>query len=751
MKHISNLLFCSSALFAQGQNCTTTELGLNPLIAGWWADADLAENGDIVGAIIDEPGLTDLFVVKTAVDGQLIWQTYVAPTNPEVRLLPKQAVAMPDGGLAVLGYTMMGPTMYEHNFVARLRADGTMQWARYYMKNNSSSFDWTRTSKLVALPTGELLLALARSNGISAIRLDAEGLPVWHRRYAPSSTGSYGTVTGLDASVEENGIMTLMGTGTQSELWLCRVGTDGSILWSKQYQGLSANYGHVLSLSDGGVVVYSIQGIHRFDPDGTWLWGWQTNVGQDVVELMNGDLLVHGDNTMKLDPDGMLLEAWATTYGYEGSRIISARGDSIRLAQGFQGTGGEPMVTLLPSLADLDCMGNNYTPIMNAHPGATSVTDSGFVHLDSVKTWTMSYGEPVEFGQLDVSLGFASTGPRPGLGMMYYAGYENLGGLPSGPVTATLTFDPMLIFGSGYPPPASVTENTVTWELPALESFHQSDYAALWATFHVPAEAEMGYMVNATMQLTQDSTEFGLANNLITLDQPVSNSYDPNDKLVFPRDNYHIVNDSILDYTIRFQNTGTAEAYTVVIVDTLPLDVDVTTFRMGTASHACTYTLTGNGLLTFTFDNILLPDSNTNEPLSHGLVNFRIKPILPLQLGQEITNAADIYFDFNEPIRTPDATVVVTDETGVQPLVKPAQLVVYPVPVKNNLTAVVPEGFKPVHAFAVGVDGRRLPLVLPPSSAGQVQFATQHLPAGAYVLTLRAQDGRRLSARFVKE
>jgi hypothetical protein len=84
-------------------------------------------------------------------------------------------------------------------------------------------------------------------------------------------------------------------------------------------------------------------------------------------------------------------------------------------------------------------------------------------------------------------------------------------------------------------------------------------------------------------------------------------------------------------------------------------------------------------------------------------------------------------------------------------LVKPAQLVVYPVPAKNSLTAVLPEGFKPVQAFVIGVDGRKLPMTLPPISAGHFQLATQHLPAGAYVLTLRGQDGRRLSARFVKE
>jgi hypothetical protein len=57
-------------------------------------------------------------------------------------------------------------------------------------------------------------------------------------------------------------------------------------------------------------------------------------------------------------------------------------------------------------------------------------------------------------------------------------------------------------------------------------------------------------------------------------------------------------------------------------------------------------------VLTFTFNNIHLPDSNVNEAASQGFVSFRIaqKPDVPL--GAEIYNEAAIYFDFNEPVIT---------------------------------------------------------------------------------------------------
>ena len=47
-----------------------------------------------------------------------------------------------------------------------------------------------------------------------------------------------------------------------------------------------------------------------------------------------------------------------------------------------------------------------------------------------------------------------------------------------------------------------------------------------------------------------------------------------------------------------------------------------------------------------------LPDSNINEPASHGFVNFKISQYPDLPAGTELNNEAAIYFDFNDPIIT---------------------------------------------------------------------------------------------------
>ncbi len=68
-----------------------------------------------------------------------------------------------------------------------------------------------------------------------------------------------------------------------------------------------------------------------------------------------------------------------------------------------------------------------------------------------------------------------------------------------------------------------------------------------------------------------------------------------------------------IDYQIRFQNTGTDTAFTVVIRDTLSSWLDVESFKVGISDHTFRTDFEGSNILKFTFDHILLPDSNVNE------------------------------------------------------------------------------------------------------------------------------------------
>ena len=136
----------------------------------------------------------------------------------------------------------------------------------------------------------------------------------------------------------------------------------------------------------------------------------------------------------------------------------------------------------------------------------------------------------------------------------------------------------------------------------------------------------------------------------------VTCSFDPNDKAVYPTgvqsENYTLMNDRLF-YTIRFQNTGNDTAFFVQVRDLLDPQLNLSTFRLESFSHSVNTSLELNTrALIFTFNNILLPDSNVNEPLSHGYVIYSIEVESGLADATQITNTANIYFDSNEPVVT---------------------------------------------------------------------------------------------------
>ena len=132
-------------------------------------------------------------------------------------------------------------------------------------------------------------------------------------------------------------------------------------------------------------------------------------------------------------------------------------------------------------------------------------------------------------------------------------------------------------------------------------------------------------------------------------------SYDPNDKLATPTgvgNDQLIAQNTDIEYRIRFQNTGTDTAFTVVILDTLSTYLDTASIQLGASSHPYTYELLSGNVMQFRFDSIMLPDSATNLIASEGFVQFRISQLANLPDGIRLENTAAIYFDFNDPIIT---------------------------------------------------------------------------------------------------
>lgn len=244
----------------------------------------------------------------------------------------------------------------------------------------------------------------------------------------------------------------------------------------------------------------------------------------------------------------------------------------------------------------------------------------------------------------------ALTPPRPGFKTSYTITYANTGNYPVTNAELRFAYAPEFSLESASLVYNSHLDTTLTWNIPAL---YPGEKKNITVTFTLPANIALGTILPSVTSFkplnTSDTTR-----NYYVLNHTAIGSYDPNDKQVFPAGNVtpeFISDQKDLEYIIRFQNTGTADAINVVVMDTISGKLDVATLTMISASHPYRYEQRGNKV-SWTFENIHLPDMQTNEPESHGFIKFSIKPVSTLVLGEKITNKAGIVFDFNEAIIT---------------------------------------------------------------------------------------------------
>lgn len=235
-------------------------------------------------------------------------------------------------------------------------------------------------------------------------------------------------------------------------------------------------------------------------------------------------------------------------------------------------------------------------------------------------------------------------------------------------------------------------------------------------------------------------------------------SYDPNDKRGFPigvDEPHYIAKGTSIEYDIRFQNTGTDTAFTVVIRDTIAPTFDLNTLRMGASSHDYSYEIDENRTLTITFNNIMLPDSNVNLAASQGIVSYTIDHVADLPLGTELENQAAIYFDFNEPIFT-ETTLHTLGEDFISFLIPTGEssklpMTIFPNPADRN--AAINVNIPVENGYQLEIyDGLGRLVKTHKSNTGRTSIDMSQFPSGFYVARALNHEGRFLSLkRFLLE
>jgi uncharacterized repeat protein (TIGR01451 family) len=223
----------------------------------------------------------------------------------------------------------------------------------------------------------------------------------------------------------------------------------------------------------------------------------------------------------------------------------------------------------------------------------------------------------------------------------------------SGPVTIESSTE-----GSLTP---TVNGNVLTY---TVTDFNNMPYDPFKLKLKTDTTATADDVICVHVNILPDQADADTSDNEYDFCYSVFNSYDPNEKEVFPK-NVPPGYVDWLTYTIHFQNTGNAPAFNIRLKDTLDTNLDLSTFEFRDASHAASTNLNGR-VLTVRFNNIMLPDSTSDLEGSMGYFQYRIKPKPNLADGIKVKNKARIYFDYNTAIITNTTENLFTCISNVQ-------------------------------------------------------------------------------------
>ncbi len=308
---------------------------------------------------------------------------------------------------------------------------------------------------------------------------------------------------------------------------------------------------------------------------------------------------------------------------------------------------------------------NGVQPYSYEWKNAFSYTDS-IAEFDTAKTYKcivtdglgckdsveVLISEPQIQSDFDLSTEIIMETFRPGVNsttrlLAYNNGCATKSGQLKFIIPDSLTFDSASVV------PDFIHGDTLIWNFTDLQ--HQIKDFKVDVNLTVSTQSQMNDTILMQSFVTPLVLDVDSTNNSQTSYSLVRNSYDPNDISVNPSgecEEAYVKKDQLLTYTVRFQNTGNAEAININVVDSLDINLDLNTLRIISASDTMHTVILKNNAIKFVFTDIWLADSNSNEPKSHGYVIYEIKVKSSVSNGTIISNKAEIFFDYNPAVLT---------------------------------------------------------------------------------------------------
>ena len=697
--------------------------------------AGYAENAD--GDVTVNHGSLDAWVVKLDLAGALVWERTYGGYSSDFAFSIK---ASTNGGYVMAGYAgssdgdVTGVQGIVDYWIVKLDDQGGIEWQRTY------GGELYEEAKSIACTDdgGYVVAGHTRSTGGDVtnnhggtdywiIRLDPNGDLLWQRTFGGSgedrakniivdNDGGF-LISGDTDNISEGG----MGSLGWIDIWLMKLDQNGQLLWQKSIGGQAADGPGEIIRTQNEIIIFGGSYSCSFgNPIG------QTSIDFLLVKLtyevnaMIGSIYLDMNANSVKDAGEMVLKQhrvervggtefdWTSNDGHYALHVL-----------------GSGVATLEPEPLQ------HFAPV----PGSRSVHFEGLLETDSLNDFAF---QPVGVVN-DLSVSIAPlTAFRPGFTGRYLIHYQNIGNTVIAP-TVGFQFVHPFTYHSASLEPTAITPDSVSWQLQELQHFEEG---TIEVTVNNSTAAVLGSTIIAAATIFPLEGDANIADNKALWWVTITGSYDPNDIQVDrPEISPEELADGVdLTYLIRFQNTGTDTAFTVRVENPVPVNADFNTFDFIAASHPVQISYTAaTSKLSFLFNNILLPDSNTNEPQSHGYILYRIKPRSTLVLGDSVLNQVGIYFDYNLPIITNVAHTVIEQSVGLPSVTAGSALTLFPNPTTGEVMLRVP---RPVSNGSVTVTdamGRTLLRTTMNGSAHRLDL--RPMPSGVYLIAVQDDEG----------
>jgi uncharacterized repeat protein (TIGR01451 family) len=679
----------------------------------------LAGDGGYVAAGYNAPPLgfdtSQFYIVKYDASGTVLWEKYYGGALKD---FPYSIAKTSSGGYVVAGFTESsdGDVAGSHGgksdaWVIRLDANGDLLWKRCFggsLADTAFSIAETQDKGFIVAGSSKSSDGdLAGNHGGNdgwIFKIDSSGNLLWGQNFGGAGEDAFrGVVVNPDSSYTVAGY-TNSATATSNgnkglfDIWLSRINSNGSgIVWSKGFGGpVMEIASSIIRTQDGGYFVTGYTESNANDVSGNngladaWTikvtgdgnLSWQKCVGTAkdefglaVVYQSESQLVIAGfaQPVSAVEPGDGYVARLGNSNIIKGLLYLDLNSNGIRDAgeQGFDQAnvltskaGYQRLSIPINGIFQMEVETGTYTtqplmqlPYYTVVPTTRNSTFATYFNQDSL---TFAIRPIVSKQDLNIQVTSINTS-RPGFIVDYRINVKNAGTVTTPNVNVRFKKDSRLTFLTATPFYASLNGDTLQWGLGTLQP-QATRVILLKFLIANPPTVNIGNYLSSFAIVDPVVGDLTPGDDTAILRQLVMGSYDPNDKtenLGGTISTQQVSSADYINYVIRFQNTGTDTAFTVVVRDTIGPKLNLGSLQIIDASHTYQYQSGPPNWVSWTFPNINLPDSNTNEPASHGFIAYRIKPVTTLVEGDTILNNAGIYFDFNLPEITNEAATIV--------------------------------------------------------------------------------------------